>query len=89
MYDTPAMSWWLPWIESLNSMPISGDRRVPNRVCEGYDGMWLSRLSKKVRKSTSYMNFCALIVHEISMSRVNIFSLCIIFFRVLRQGTKV
>ena len=66
-------------MESLNSMPISGDRRVPNRVCEGYDGMWLSRLSKKVRKSTSYMNFCALIVLEISMSRINIFSLCIIF----------
>ena len=59
-------------------MPISGDRRVPKRVCEGYDGMWLSRLSKKVRKSMSYMNFCALIVLEISMSRVNIFSFCII-----------
>ena len=26
----------------------------------------------------SYMNFCALIVLEISMSRVNIFSLCVI-----------
>ena len=52
---------------------------MPNMVCEGYDGMWLSRLSKKVRKSTSYMNICALIVHEISMNRLNIFSLCIIF----------
>ena len=54
---------------------------MPNRVLEGYDGMWLSLLSKKVRKSTSYMNFCAQIEHEISMSRVNIFSLCIIIIK--------
>ena len=62
----------------MNSTPISGDRRVPKRVCEGYEEIWLSLLSKKVRKSTLYMNFCALTVHEISISKVEIFSLCVI-----------
>ena len=78
MYDAPAMRRWVPWVESLSSTPISGESRTPNRVLDGYDGMRLSRLSKNVRKSMSYTNFCALIAHEISVSRVNIFSLCII-----------